>query len=150
GRTVFNNKGKPVKQYEPFFSSTHLYETEPEVTMTGVTPVLFYDPVERVIGTLHPNHTYEKVVFDPWRQITYDPNDTVASTQQNPQIGDPRSDPDIQGYVENYFAGLAAPWQTWYQQRQVGALTWEANAATKTAAHADTPTTVEVDALGRT
>lgn len=26
GRTVYNNKGKPVKQYEPYFSSTHLYE----------------------------------------------------------------------------------------------------------------------------
>jgi hypothetical protein len=24
GRTVFNNKGKPVKQYDPFFSATHL------------------------------------------------------------------------------------------------------------------------------
>ena len=24
GRVVFNNKGKPVKQYEPFFSATHL------------------------------------------------------------------------------------------------------------------------------
>jgi len=22
----FNNKGKPVKQYEPYFTSTHLYE----------------------------------------------------------------------------------------------------------------------------
>ena len=151
GRTVFNNKGKPIKQYEPFFSSTHLYETEPEVTMTGVTPVLFYDPVERVIATLHPNHTYEKVVFDPWRQITYDVNDTVAPTLQNSQIGDPRTDSDIQGYVANYFAGLAAPWQTWYQQRQGPALgVSEQDAATKAAAHADTPMTVHLDALGRT
>ena len=40
--------------------------------------MLFYDPVERVVATLHPNHTWEKVVFDPWRQETYDVNDTVA------------------------------------------------------------------------
>jgi len=53
GRTVFNNKGKPVRQYEPFFSSTHLYEDEQEMTDTGVSPVLFYDPVERVVATLH-------------------------------------------------------------------------------------------------
>ena len=26
GRTVFNNKGKPVRQYEPFFSATHRFE----------------------------------------------------------------------------------------------------------------------------
>ncbi|MGH8572525.1 MAG: SpvB/TcaC N-terminal domain-containing protein, partial [Gammaproteobacteria bacterium] len=38
GRTVFNNKGKPVRQYEPFFSSTHLYEEEREMTDTGVSP----------------------------------------------------------------------------------------------------------------
>ena len=44
----------------------------------GVSPVLFYDPVERVVATLHPNHTYEKVVFDPWQQTTYDVNDTCA------------------------------------------------------------------------
>ena len=41
---IFNNKGKPVRQYEPFFSATHLYEEEPEMTDTGVSPVLFYDP----------------------------------------------------------------------------------------------------------
>jgi len=35
GRTVFNNKGKPVRQYEPFFSATHLYEPEREMTDTG-------------------------------------------------------------------------------------------------------------------
>ena len=26
GRTVFNNKGKPVRQYEPFFTDTHRFE----------------------------------------------------------------------------------------------------------------------------
>ena len=86
GRTVYNNKGKPVKQYEPYFSSTHLYEDEPEMTDTGVTPVLFYDPVDRVVATLHPNHTYEKVVFDPWHQESWDVNDTsrVVCRIRNP------------------------------------------------------------------
>ena len=69
--------------------------------MVGVSPVLFYDPAERVIATLHPNHTYEKVVFDPWQQTTYDVNDTCAA--RNAQTGDPRTDPDIGGYVAEYF-----------------------------------------------
>ena len=30
---------------------------------------------------IHPNHTYEKVVFDPWRQETWDVNDTVLTTK---------------------------------------------------------------------
>ena len=55
-------------------------------------PVLFYDPVGRVVATLHPNHTYEKVVFDPWRQVTWDVNDTVA--------GRPQDRPDVSDYLD--------------------------------------------------
>lgn len=149
GRTVFNNKGKPVMQYEPFFSATHLYESESEMTDTGVSPVLFYDPVERVIATIKPDHTYEKVVFDPWQQATYDVNDTVAA--YGAQTGDPRTDPDISGFVAEYFKAQPDTWQTWYDERinyQMG----EAgrDAAEKAAAHADTPTIAHFDTLGRT
>jgi RHS repeat-associated protein len=149
GWTIFNNKGKPVRQYEPFFSSTHNYEFN---AIHGVSPVLFYDPAERVIATLHPNHTYEKVVFDPWQQTTYDVNDTCAA--RNAQTGDPRTDPDISGYVREYFKALPVeptkPWSTWHAQRSGGALgQHEQAAATRAAAHADTPTTAHFDTLGR-
>lgn len=149
GWTIFNNKGKPVRQYEPFFSAQHGYEFG---VIAGVSPVLFYDPAERVIATLHPNHTYEKIVFDPWQQTTYDVNDTCAP--RNQQTGDPRTDPDIQGYVAEYFNRLpvnpAQPWQTWHVHRIGGALgTDEQNAAQQAAAHADTPATAYPDALGR-
>ena len=73
GWTIFNNKGKPVRQYEPFFDDTHPFDFAVSI---GVSPTLFYDPVERVVATLHPNHTWEKVVFDPWRQESWDVNDT--------------------------------------------------------------------------
>jgi RHS repeat-associated protein len=149
GRTVFNNKGKPVKKYEPFFSATHLYEPEREMTDTGVSPVLFYDPVERVVATLHPNHTYEKAVFDAWRKTTHDVNDTVAATSS--QSGDPRTDPDITGYVHEYFNAQPAGWQTWYTLRIAGQLgAAELDAAQKAAAHAGTPAVAHLDALGRT
>lgn len=144
GWTIFNNKGKPVRQYEPFFSSTHRFEFGVQV---GVSPILFYDPIERVAAALNPNHTFAKVVFDPWKQTTWDVNDTV--------LEDPRSDADIQGYTSGYFASLPAsppepPWQTWLLQRQGGALgTQEQMAADKAVAHSETPTTVYFDALGR-
>lgn len=144
GWSIFNNKGKPVRQYEPFFIDTHRFEFGVRV---GVSPILFYDPFERVVATLHPNHTYEKVVFDPWQQMTWDVNDTV--------LGDPRTDADIGGYTAGYFASQsvnppAAPWQTWHAQRESGALgQQEQVAARKAAAHADTPTTTFLDTLGR-
>src|SRR6185436_12149168 len=114
----------------------------------GVSPMLFYDPAERVIATLHPNHTYEKVVFDPWHQTTYDVNDTCAL--RNAQTGDPRSDPDIGGYVAEYFKTQLATWETWHVRRIDGALGQdERNAALRAESHADTPTTAHFDALGR-
>ena len=89
GWTIFNNKGKPVRQYEPFFDDTHNFKFGKKV---GVSRILFYDPVGRVVVTLHPNNTYEKVVFDPWKQVTYCVSDTVAPHRM--QTGDPRTDPD--------------------------------------------------------
>ena len=140
GRTIFNNKGKPVKQYEPFFSSTHLYEDEPEMVMTGVTLILFYDPLERVVATLHPNHTYEKVVFDPWTQKTWDVNDTVA-------LEDPKNDLDVGSFFKRLPDVDYLP--TWFTRAQASASTAERDAANKALAHANTPTIAHFDTLGR-
>lgn len=142
GWTIFNNKGKPVRRYEPFFSATHGFEFG---LTAGVSPILFYDPVGRVVATLHPDHSYEKVTFDAWRQTSSDRNDTV--------LADPRTDPEVASYVAGYFAalGMGARWQTWSGQRQSGGLGAEAKAAAdKAAAHAGTPTIAHFDTLGRT
>jgi RHS repeat-associated protein len=145
GWTVFNNKGKPVRQYEPFFTDTSRYEFDVRI---GVSPVLFYDPAGRVVATLHPNHTFEKVVFNPWLQATYDVNDTCAP--RGAQTGDPRSDPDISGYVVGYFETQPDTWQTWHAMRVGGALgPHERNAALRAEAHANTPTIAHFDVLGR-
>lgn len=80
GRTVFDNKSNPVKQYEPFFSDTSAYEDEREVVEWGVTPILHYDPVGRVIHTNFPDGTRSRVEFDAWSQASWDQNDTVAGT----------------------------------------------------------------------
>lgn len=139
GWTIFNNKGKPVRQYEPFFSQLalgHQFEFGAEV---GVSPILFYDPVERVVATLHPNQTYEKIVFDPWRQDTWDVNDTVLQA-------DPTADPDVGEFFKKIPTIDYSP--TWYTQRAtVGGP--EQDAATKAAAHANTPTLAYFDTLGR-
>ncbi|MEH2358572.1 SpvB/TcaC N-terminal domain-containing protein [Nostoc sp.] len=137
GVTIYNNKGKPVKQYEPFFSPTHKFGIEKH----GVSSTLFYDPVERVVATLHPNHTYEKVVFDPWQQKTYDVNDTVTF--------DPKTDPDVRAFFTKLPDADYLP--NWYQKCISGALgTEEKGAAEKAAKHADTPTLAYFDTLGRT
>jgi RHS repeat-associated protein len=151
GWTIFNNKGKPIRQYEPFFSDTHRFEFEPKI---GVSPVLFYDPLERVVATLHPNHTWEKVVFTPWRQETWDVNDTV--------LFDPATDPNVGDFFRRLPKADYLP--TWHALRTDQAhaaafaarypdskdRTTEASAAEKAAAHADTTAMAHLDTLGRT
>ena len=142
GWTIFNNKGKPVRQYEPFFSGLaargHQFEFGVQV---GVSPILCYDPLERVVATVHPNHSYEKVVFDPWHQASWDMNDTVL-------IADPAADPDVGALLARLVPTDYSP--TWYQQRSSGTLgPQEQTAASKAAAHADTPTTAYFDPFGR-
>ncbi len=138
GWTIFNNKGKPVRQFEPFFSATHAFEFDRQ---QGVSPVLFYDPLERVVATLHPNQTWEKVLFDPWRQESWDVSDTVL-------LGDPADDPD----VGDFFRRLASTeaLRTWHEQRIDGALgSRERAAAQKASVHANTPAVAHFDTLGQ-
>ncbi|MDH4140640.1 MAG: transglycosylase SLT domain-containing protein, partial [Coriobacteriia bacterium] len=125
GRTVFDNKGNAVKKYEPFFSDTFEYESERALVEWGVTPILRYDPLGRLVRTDLPNGTFRKVVFDAWGQTSWDENDTVLESRwyrdrgaPDPQGPEPRNDP-------------------------------RRRAAWLAAQHANTPTRSHVDALGR-
>ena len=80
GKTIFSNKGNPVKQYEPWFDSSPEYNTERELTEIGCTSILFYDALSRLIKTDHPNGTFSKMDFDAWSQETFDENDTVLDS----------------------------------------------------------------------
>lgn len=80
GRIVLNNKGNAVKQYEPYFSVTHQYEDLKELVETGVTPLMYYDAMGRLIKTEMPDTTFSKTEFDGWKQSIYDPNDTILES----------------------------------------------------------------------
>ncbi|HLF25359.1 MAG TPA: SpvB/TcaC N-terminal domain-containing protein [Anaerolineae bacterium] len=119
GRTLYDNKGNPVKKYEPFFSDMPAFETERELVEWGVTPILHYDPLGRLIRADLPNGTFSQIVFDAWRQITYDENDTVL---------------DSQWYRDRQSLNANHP---------------DRRAAQLAAAHADTPAVAHLDVLGR-
>jgi RHS repeat-associated protein len=139
GWIVFNNKGKPVRKYEPFFSASHDFEF---ARAEGVSPITFYDAPGRVVATLHPDHSWEKVVLGPWRQEIWDASDTVLTV-------DPKTDLDVADFFRrlpdaDYLPG-------WYAARHGGALGPQAQAAAaKAAVHAATPTVAHVDPRGRT
>lgn len=124
GRTVLNNKGNPVKQYEPYFSLTDAWENEPEIVETGVTPVLYYDALSRLIRTDFPDGTYSKVEFTAWEQQSFDQNDTVLDSQWYKDRGSPDPSGNEPSNPDTRAAWLAAQ-------------------------HANTPTTTHLDSLGR-
>jgi RHS repeat-associated protein len=125
GRTIMNNKGKPVKQFEPFFSITSDFEDDKDLVEGGVTPILYYDPLGRMIRTDFADGTRSSIEFDAWKQITSDRNDTVLLSSWYTSL----SSPDPTG-PEPADKSIRAAW--------LSAIT------------ANTPSTVYLDSLGRT
>ena len=74
GKTILNNKGKAVKQYQPYFTATHVFEEPFEV---GVTPIMYYDAAGRLIRSEAPDGSYSRVEVTPWFSKVFDQNDTV-------------------------------------------------------------------------
>jgi len=139
GWTVYNNKGKATREYDPFFTDTHKFEFDVRI---GVSPIHFFDPIERAVATLDPNHSFDKVTFDPWLQAKWDVNDTAL-------IADPRTDPDVGDFFRRLPVAEVLP--TWHTKRQGGALgPAEQRAARKTEIHANTPLVAHSDVLGHT
>ncbi|KAH7110695.1 SpvB domain-containing protein, partial [Dactylonectria macrodidyma] len=138
GYTVLNNKGMPVKKFEPFFDDAHDFRPE---TKVGVCSIIMYDSQSRAVATLHPNHTWEKVVFDAWDTTTFDVSDTV-------DVSDPRNDPDVGAYFKRLSTAQFLP--SWVDARKNGQLgPDEKAAATKAREHANTPSVEHFDSLGR-
>jgi hypothetical protein len=152
GWTIFNNKGKAVRKYEPYFTDTHLFELDVRI---GVSSTLFYDPIARVVATLFPNHTWKKVIFTPWHEASWGVSDTVL-------IADPDTDADVGGWFARLPAREYTP--TWHALRTDPAYASslaarypdadlranEQAAARQSETYAGTPTLAHADSLGRT
>jgi RHS repeat-associated protein len=119
GRVVYDNKGNPVKQFDPFFSTTSAYESDAELAETGLATVSHYDPVGRVVEVEHPNGTLSRTVIGAWREESWDENDTVFESRW---------------YAERLALPVTDP---------------EHRAAVLAAKHAKTPKVTQLDALGR-
>lgn len=146
GWSIYNNKGNPVRKYEPFFTATHEFEFDMQV---GASSVIFYDAAARVVSTLHADNTYEKTGYNAWRQEAWDRNDTVL-------ISDPRTDVNVGGYFTRLLGTAPGAFTSWHDLRIGGAYgstpdeqSANQDAASKAAAHAATPAVAHFDSLGR-
>ncbi|CAH0353123.1 hypothetical protein AQB9606_03073 [Aquabacterium sp. CECT 9606] len=129
GKTILNNKGKPVKQYEPYFTDSHWFE---EPVETGVSPVMYYDAAGRVVRTEFPDGTLSRVEFSPWHAKTWDQNDTVLESAWYKA----RNQFDPASPLPVPLPGLSP-------------VDHEQRACWLTARHAETPSLTLLDSLGR-
>jgi RHS repeat-associated protein len=88
GWQVYDNKGRFVEKYEPFFSVGFDY-APPSDAQLGQKATMFYDPRGQVIRTLNPDGSEQRVIYGvpadlgnpdlfaptPWEAFTYDAND---------------------------------------------------------------------------
>lgn len=100
GWQVYDNKGRVVEKYEPFFSNGFGYAPQTEVR-TGQKVTTFYDPRGQVVRTVDPDGSERRVVFGvpfeladpeqftptPWEAYTYDANDNAGRTHPEASAG---------------------------------------------------------------
>ncbi len=93
GWQIYDNKGRVVEKYEPFFSESWDYAS-PTDAQFGQKVTMYYDPRGQVIRTVNPDGSEQLVIygipadlttpeqFTPtvWEVYTYDANDNAGRT----------------------------------------------------------------------
>lgn len=100
----YDNKGRVVEKYEPFFDKGWNYDP-PADSELGAKATMFYDPRGQVIRTVNPDGSEQRVIYGvpasliepplgptdtdkfsptPWEAYTYDPND-LAPVSYDPK-----------------------------------------------------------------
>ncbi|MDJ0796430.1 MAG: SpvB/TcaC N-terminal domain-containing protein [Calothrix sp. MO_167.B12] len=124
GRKQYDNKGNPIREYEPYYIDTHEYLDNSTLNQFGVSSLLHYDPLERPIRVDTAKGFFTKVEFTPWEEKHYDENDTVKDST----------------FYQNFLANY--PENPTEEQRN------EKDALEKAAKFYDTPVIRVMDSLG--
>jgi RHS repeat-associated protein len=93
GWQTYDNKGRVVEKYEPFFETGWEYDP-PGDRQLGQKATMYYDPRGQVIRTVNPDGSEQRVIYGtpidlsdpenftptPWEAYTYDANDNAGRT----------------------------------------------------------------------
>lgn len=130
GRTIYNNKGQPVKQYEPYFVNTPEFVDCETLNRFGVSSTHEYDPLGREFRVTSAKGFVKRIDRAPWEETDWDGIDTLPESPfYSANISG--SDPDSPYYEPNLTD----------EERQT---------MDKAALLAHTPERKRYDALGRT
>lgn len=102
GRTIVNNKGNVVMQYEPYFTDTPAYESDKEIVETGVTPIFYYDALGRNIRTEYPDGTFDRAEIHSWSTVGYGKGATVKDSEwYRTRMAKDKDDPEYKAAVKS-------------------------------------------------
>jgi RHS repeat-associated protein len=96
GWQIYDNKGRVVEKYQPFFATGWGYAS-PTDNQQGQKATMFYDPRGQVIRTVNPDGSEQRVIYGtpsdlndpdhfeptPWETYTYDANDNAGRTHHD-------------------------------------------------------------------
>ena len=88
GWQVYDNKGRVIEKYEPFFATGWEYQQDSQARQ-GQHATLYYDPRGQLTRTVNPDGSEQRVIYGipadlvdpdtfwptPWETYVYDPND---------------------------------------------------------------------------
>ncbi|KAG0293418.1 putative insecticidal toxin [Linnemannia gamsii] len=78
GQVEYNNKGLPVRTYQPYFIDTYRYVNDASFRQFGCGETHYYDPLGREVKTVTAQGYLRRHVYCAWYTIQEDENDMLA------------------------------------------------------------------------
>lgn len=77
GRTEYDNKGLPVRTYQPFFLNDWRYVSDDSARQDLYADTAYHDPLGRVVQVVTAKGGLKRTLFTPWFTVSEDENDTA-------------------------------------------------------------------------
>jgi hypothetical protein len=78
GRTEYDNKGQPIRTYQPYFLNNWRYVSDDSARQDLWADTHLYDPAGRAILVTTANGNLRRTMFTPWFTVQEDENDTAT------------------------------------------------------------------------
>lgn len=82
GRTEYDNKGQPVRTYQPFFLSSWKPVSDDSARRDLYADTLYYDPSGRVTQVVTAKGWLKRTLTTPWFTVVEDENDTAGEVEE--------------------------------------------------------------------
>ena len=82
GRAEYDNKGQPVRTYQPYFLNSWKYVSDDSARQDLYADIHFYDPVGREYQVQTAKGWLRRNLYTPWFVVSEDENDTGEETSR--------------------------------------------------------------------